>query len=262
VLIRTWNLFHGNSVPPQRQSFLDDMLRLAGADDPDVLCLQEVPAWAAGRFTAGAVAARPSLGPLPIPAELGRRITEPNHGLLRSAFSGQANAIQVSPRLRVLGHEMLTLNPRRFRAAQSHALELGLVARLGWAKERRIVQTLRLEEPGGRTYLVTNMHCTSYPADERLADAELLRAAWFAVSTAAPEDVVVLAGDFNVRAARSRTLRDLTGPEWGFSEPGPGIDHILVRGATASTLRRWPDEQRKQGEHLLSDHAPVELDVT
>jgi endonuclease/exonuclease/phosphatase family metal-dependent hydrolase len=57
-------------------------------------------------------------------------------------------------------------------------------------------------------------------------------------------------------------LRDLTGPEWGFSEPGPGIDHILVRGATASPMRRWPDEQRKLGDRLLSDHAPVELDVT
>jgi endonuclease/exonuclease/phosphatase family metal-dependent hydrolase len=262
VLVRSWNLFHGNTVPPQREGFLDEMVRLATADDPDVLCLQEVPAWALGRFTAGDVAARPGIGPLPIPAELGRRLTEPNHGLLRSAFTGQGNAIYVSPRLRVLAHETLTLNPRRFRAAQSRALELGPVARLAWAKERRIVQALRLAEPGGRTFLVSNMHCTSYPADERLADAELLRAAWFAVSTAAPEDVVVLAGDFNVRAARSRTLRDLASPEWGFSEPGPGIDHILVRGAAVSPLRHWPDDQRKHGDHLLSDHAPVEIEIT
>jgi endonuclease/exonuclease/phosphatase family metal-dependent hydrolase len=261
VLIRTWNLFHGNSVPPQREAFLDEMLRLALADEPDLLCLQEVPASALGRFTLGEVAARPSIGPLPIPAELGRRLTEPNHGLLRSAFSGQGNAMEVSPRLRVLARDSLTLNTRRFRAAQARALGLGPVARLAWAKERRIVQSLRVQEPGGRTLLVANMHCTSYPADERLADAELLRAAWFAVSKAAPEDVVVLAGDFNVRAARSRTLSDLTGPEWGFSEPGLGIDHILVRGAEATALRRWPDEQRKRGEHLLSDHAPVELDV-
>ena len=262
MIVRSWNLFHGNSVPPQREGFLDEMLRLAAVDDPDVLCVQEVPAWALGRFTAGDVAARPTVGPVPITAELGRRLTEPNHGMLRSAFSGQGNAIQVSSRLRVLAHETLTLNPRRFRATQARALELGLVARLAWAKERRIVQALRVEEPGGRTLLVANLHCTSYPADERLADAELLRAAWFAVSTAAVEDVVVLAGDFNVRAARSRTLQDLTGPEWGFSEPGPGIDHILVRGATSNPLRRWPDEQRKDGERLLSDHAPVEVELT
>src|SRR4051794_16317752 len=98
------------------------MLRLVTADDPDVLCVQEVPAWDLGRFTAGDVAARPTIGPLPIPAELGRRLTEPNHGLLRSAFSGQGNAMQVSSRFRVLAHETLTLNARRFRAAQSRAL--------------------------------------------------------------------------------------------------------------------------------------------
>jgi endonuclease/exonuclease/phosphatase family metal-dependent hydrolase len=262
VLIRSWNLFHGNSVPPQREAFLDEMVRLATVDDPDVLCLQEVPAWALARFTAGDVAARPAIGPLPITAELGRRLTEPNHGLLRSAFSGQGNAMQVSSRLRVLAHVTLTLNPRRFRAAQAHALQLGPVARLGWGKERRIVQALRLEEPGGRTLLIANMHCTSYPADERLADAELLRAAWFAVSTAAPDDVVVLAGDFNVRADRSRTLHDLVSPEWGFSEAGPGIDHILVRGAAPGALRRWPDEQREHDGFLLSDHTPVELELS
>jgi endonuclease/exonuclease/phosphatase family metal-dependent hydrolase len=261
VLVRSWNLFHGNAVPPQRRHFLHEMVQLATSDDPDVLCVQEVPVWALGRFTASDVAARPSFGPLPITAELGRRFTAPNPGLFRSAFAGQGNAMAVSPRLRVLSHHSLTLNPRRFRSAQARELDLGPVARLGWAKERRIVQALRVAAPGGRTYLVTNMHCTSYPADERLADAEVLRAAWFAMSTAAPEDVVVLAGDFNARAARSRTLHDLATPEWGFSAAGPGIDHILVRGAERGELRRWPDDQRRHDGVLLSDHAPVELEI-
>ena len=79
------------------------------------------------------------------------------------------------------------------------------------------MQAVRLDDGAGTTYLLANTHCTSYPPDERLPDAELLRAAWFASSLARPEDVVILAGDFNVRAERSRTLRDLTGPEWGFS---------------------------------------------
>jgi len=262
VLVRSWNLFHGNTVPPQRRSFLDEMLRLATADDPDVLCVQEVPVWALDRFTAGDTAARPAFGPLPITSELGRRLTDPNAGLFRSAFSGQGNAMLVSPRLRVLSHHVLTLNSRRFRQAQARALGLGPIARLGWAKERRIVQALRLEAPGGRTYLVTNMHCTSFAADERLADAEVLRAAWFAVSTAAPGDVVVIAGDFNARAARSRSLHDLATPEWGFTHAGIGIDHILVRGAPVSEVRRWPDDQRKHEDGLLSDHAPVEVDIT
>ena len=262
MLVRTWNLFHGNTVPPQKASFLDEMLRLATVDQPDVLCVQEVPASELDRFTAGDVAQQPRLGPLPITAEIGRRITRVNHGLLRSAFAGQGNGMLVSPRYRVLSHDVLTLNTRRFRAMQTRALSLGIVTRLAWAKERRIVQSLRVADADGRTFLLTNMHCTSFPADERLADAELLRAAWFATAKAAPEDVVVLAGDFNVRAARSRTLADLTGPEWGFSAPGPGIDHVLVRGAEASPVRRWPDEQRLHGDRLLSDHAPVEVDIT
>ena len=57
-------------------SFLDEMIELATADDPDVLCVQEVPAWALGRFTVGDVAARPTLGPLPSSARLGRRLTD------------------------------------------------------------------------------------------------------------------------------------------------------------------------------------------
>ena len=261
MLVRSWNLFHGNTVPPQRRAFLHDMVRLATADDPDVLCVQEVPAWALRGFTLGDLAARPVLGPVPITARIGRTLTDAHHGVLRSAFAGQGNALQVSPRLRVLEHRVLTLNPRRFRDAQARALGVGRVARLAWAKERRVVQAARLADGDGRTFLIANMHCTSYPPDERLPDAELLRAAWFASAVAQPEDVQVLAGDFNVTAARSRTLRDLTGPEWGFSAAGPGIDHILVRGAAAGPLRRWPDRERAHGGRLLSDHAPVELEI-
>jgi endonuclease/exonuclease/phosphatase family metal-dependent hydrolase len=259
VLIRTWNLFHGNALPPKRRSFLDEMIALATADDPDVLCVQEVPSWALGRFTVGDLAARPNVGPFPSSAGLGRRLTSLHHGVLRSAFSGQGNAIAVAPRLRVLAHELLELNPRRFRAEEARRLGLGVVARNAWAKERRVVQTVRLGADDGRTYLVANTHCTSLP-DRRIAQAELLRAAAFATSNALPGDVVVLAGDFNLTAAAA-VMRELTGAEWAFSEAALGIDHVLVRGAETSTPRRWPTERRRVDGHLLSDHAPVEVDV-
>ena len=236
------------------------MIRLATADAPDILCLQEVPAWALRELTIGDIAVRPVVGLVPITARLGRALTDLNHGVLRSAFSGQGNALQLAPQLRVLEHRILTLNPRPFRRTQSDAFGLGPIARLAWGKERRIVQAARLACPDGRTFLVANMHCTS-SSDERLPDAELLRAAGFASSFAETDDVVILAGDFNVRATSSPALADLTGPEWGFSPAGDGIDHILVRGAVATALRRWPDARRAHGDRLLSDHAPVELEI-
>src|SRR5205823_4977174 len=146
------------------------MIELATADDPDILCVQEVPAWALARFTVGDVAARPSLGPLPIPATLGRRLTTLNNGLFRSVFAGQGNAIQLATRLRVLEHRVLTLNSARFRRARGRALELDLVARLAWAKERRIVQAARVRG-AERELVVANLHGTSYRPDQRLAEA-------------------------------------------------------------------------------------------
>ena len=259
MLVRSWNVFHGNTVPPQRHAFLDEMVRLATADDPDVLCLQELPVWALDRFTAGDVAQRPRLGPLPSTARVGKALTDLNHGVLRSAFSGQGIAMLVASRHRALAHERLTLNPRRFRDAQARRLGLGPVARLAWAKERRVVQALRIAAADGRTYLVANLHCTSFN-DRRLAQAELQRAAWFATSTALAGDIVVLAGDFNLTGS-APTVRELASAAWGFSSPGPGIDHVLVRGAAVGEPRRWPAERRRHDGRLLSDHAPVEVEI-
>jgi endonuclease/exonuclease/phosphatase family metal-dependent hydrolase len=256
VLIRTWNLYHGNSSPPQRHAFLDEMIRLATADDPDVVCLQEVPAWALPRFTAAKLAARPLFG-----AAIGRKLTDLNHGLLRSAFAGQGNAIHVSSRLTVLDRQSSPLNPPRFQAGKARELELDVRTRLAWAKERRVAQAVRVRLDDGRTALVCNVHCTSSP-DRRLPDAELLRAAWFASSAAETGDVVVLAGDFNVTVDESPTLRSLATPEWGFSPAGPGIDHVLVRGAAAGLEHAWPEPKRMHDGVVMSDHAPVDVTVT
>jgi endonuclease/exonuclease/phosphatase family metal-dependent hydrolase len=265
VLIRTWNLFHGNSVPPQRRTFLEDAVRLAVAGEPDVVCLQEVPAWALSRLAGWSgysalpvLAARPTIGPLPSTAELGRRLTSLNYGVLRSAFSGQGNAILVAPALQVLDHHVTTLNPRAFRRAQARWLGLDARARLAWARERRVCQAVRIGD-GTRTLLVANMHATSYSTDERLADAELLRAFVYVDGLARPGEPVVVAGDFNVTAERSRTLSDVAGEEWGFSAAGPGIDHVLVRGLEVVAGPRVL-EHTLDGV-VVSDHSPVELEV-
>ena len=262
MLVRTWNLFHGNAKPPERAAFLEAMIRLSAADRPDVLCLQEVPVWAlerlgdwSGMSAAVGVAARPTIGPLPSTAEIGRALTSLDHGRLRSAFAGQANAILVGGGLRIRDERTVVLNSRRFRRAQARWLGLDLVARLAWAKERRVCQAARVAADDGATLVVGNR------PDQRLAAAELLRAAWFVDAVAIPGEPVVLCGDFNVTASRSRTLADLAGPEWGFSAAGEGIDHVLVRDAEVGPAEPWPPERRRVGGRLLSDHAPVEVRI-
>jgi endonuclease/exonuclease/phosphatase family metal-dependent hydrolase len=263
VLVRSWNLFHGNAVPPERRAFLAELVRLA-ADGADVVCLQEVPVWALARLeewsgmqAAGAVAAPPRLGPLPSSAELGRRLTERNPGLFRSAFTGQANAILVARCLRVLLHERVVLNARSYRRRLAGELGLGALARLAWSAERRVCQAVRLARPDGRHALVANLHATGFARDRRLAAAEIRRAVVFAETLAEPADLCVVAGDFNVEPGEP-VFDELR--EWGFDGRGPGLDHVLVRGG-AGELRTWPEERRRLDGRLLSDHAPVEVEL-
>ena len=262
LLVRTWNVFHGNAKPPERRTFLEQMVRLASSDRPDVLCLQEIPVWALrrlGRWSGmqafGAVASRPKLGS----AELGGAVTALHRGLLRSAFTGQANAILLGPGLRPLGSDSIVLNPLAFRRDWARRLELDRPARFAWARERRVCQAVRAVA-NGRSLVVANMHVSNV-RDPRIRDAELHRAAVFAEAFAEPEETIVLAGDLNLRLDESATLDKLSGPEWGFSKPIPGLDQVLVRGARSGRPELWPEERRRVGGRLLSDHAPLEIRI-
>ena len=256
LLVRTWNVFHGNASPPERHGFLEQMIRLATEDRPDVLCLQELPVWSLKRLAEwsgmrvfGAVAARPLLRSV----ALGRLTTVINQGLFRSALTGQANAILLQPELHAVAEDSIVLNPLEFRRRISRELHLSRRMRAKWARERRVCHTVRTE---GLT--VANLHATGLPG-WRVADAELMRAAVFAESVAEPGDVLVLAGDFNVIRERSATLPQLA--EWGYSKPISWIDQVLVRGAATGHAQRWPDERRRVDGRLLSDHAAVEVTI-
>jgi endonuclease/exonuclease/phosphatase family metal-dependent hydrolase len=237
------------------------MVRLASADRPDVLCLQELPVWSlrllgdwSGLTAVGDVAARPKL-----PLELGRRITDLNHGLFRSALTGQANALLLGPSLPVVEHAVVVLNPRGYRRRQARRLRLGLLERVAWAKERRVCQVVRARREDGSTLVVANLHATSYRPDQRLADAELFRAASFVDGFARPNEPFLLSGDFNLTLRNSRVLPKLLTAEWGFDGATPtGIDHVLSRGLALGPPLRVPDERRRLDGRLLSDHAPVE----
>jgi endonuclease/exonuclease/phosphatase family metal-dependent hydrolase len=249
VVIRTWNLFHGNTLPPGRTRYVEQMVRLVTEGKPDAVCLQEVPPWAlwqlgrwSGMHVFGEAAARPMIGPLPITAELGRHLTDLNPGLFRSAFEGQANAILV--RRKILARHVITLNPFPFRFKTARRLDLPLTRELAWGKERRQAIAVRLE--GGA--MVANLHATN-AADVRIPEAEVERAVQWAGALAG-DDLCVVAGDMNIDTKRSEVFGRLA-----------GIDHVLVRGADVTEYDRWPRERRRLGKLLLSDHAPVEVQV-
>jgi endonuclease/exonuclease/phosphatase family metal-dependent hydrolase len=237
VLVRSWNLFHGNTLPPGRRAFLREMVELVTADRPDVVCLQEVPAWALGRLGAWAgmtevpaLARRPLVGT----AGLGRALTSPHHGLIRSAFSGQGNSVLLGEAVRLRASATLPLHERAAGA------------------EPRVAQRVELELPDGRTAVVVNVHCSHAEAGE----AELARALRFGEEATPEGGLLVLAGDLNTTPERSATLiaagLDAAIPE--------SIDQVLVRGGGA-TARKWADDERAYGGRLLSDHAPVEATI-
>jgi endonuclease/exonuclease/phosphatase family metal-dependent hydrolase len=243
LLIRSWNLFHGKTAPPGRRAYLEEMVRLASSDRPDVVCLQEVPVWAttqlqqwSGMTAVADVAVRPTL-----PAWPARSITDLHNGFFRAAFTGQANATLVAPQLGVLEHRRLVLTRGI----------AGALPRIPFMRERRVCLVVRIELLDKRTILVGNLHASE---DTALADGETLRAAAFLETVARDGEPIVLAGDFNLRAASSA----LNG---GFSPAGEGIDHILVRGIEAEPLQTWPVTRRSENGRVLSDHAPVELRI-
>jgi endonuclease/exonuclease/phosphatase family metal-dependent hydrolase len=237
VLVRSWNLFHGNTLPPGRRAYLREMVELVTADRPDVVCLQEVPAWALSRLAGWsgmtalpALARRPSVGT----AALGRALTSPHHGIIRSAFAGQGNAILVAPTLRLRATATLPLNERTT------------------GVEPRVAQRAELELPDGRTAVLVNAHCSHGEPGE----TELARALAFGDEAAPAGALLVLAGDFNTTPEASATLRAA-----GFDAALAGsIDQVLLRGAQG-TARAWEEHERAYGGRLLSDHAPVETTV-
>jgi endonuclease/exonuclease/phosphatase family metal-dependent hydrolase len=231
LLVRTWNVFHGNAHPPRRAGFLRRMVELATTDRPDVLCLQELPVWGlrrlddwSGMQSVGAVA-RPPIRPGLVTAW----ITGLNQGLFRSGLAGQANAVLVDRRHGVDG--------------------LGQAQISAPGRERRVVQAVRVR-PGasGASLVVGNLHASNVFHDPDVPREEVDRARAFVEGEAAPGEPVVLAGDFNVADPRLA----------GYSPPGEEIDDVLVRGAVVQDVAVWPLERRMQDGLVLSDHAPVD----
>jgi endonuclease/exonuclease/phosphatase family metal-dependent hydrolase len=140
------------------------MVELVTRDRPDVVCLQELPVWAlrhlerwSGMHANGAVARRPLL---PFGA---RAVTELHHGRLRSAVTGEADAILTREPARSLGVHVV--GEQRLRRI-AHAVELaGLTVvnfHIDGDREQleRVVALAR-----GRTILAGDANLVSASAD-------------------------------------------------------------------------------------------------
>lgn len=222
MLIRSWNVFHGRTSPPASRVFLREMVELATADAPDVVCLQELPLWALERLeewsgmTARCAVAKRTL----VPRRLGGWLQRRDPRRFRSAATGQANAILVAPAHSVREHRSARISER--------------------GRERRVCHAVRLD-----ALVVGNVHASNDFRRPDVPRAELRRAHALvdAVAGGGPR---VLAGDFNLRDA---------------GLPGPNIDHVVVAGVAHGALAVWPEERRRYGGAVLSYHAPVEVTV-
>jgi len=223
VLIRSWNVFHGNTSPRGRHVHLREMIEHATADQPDAVCLQELPLWSLGRLeewsgmSALSAVAKRTL----VPRRLGGVLQRHDPRRFRSAVTGQANAILLAPAHVPLEH---------------HTVRVSAPGR-----ERRVCHAVRLEG-----IVIGNVHASNEFRRPDVPRAELKRAHALVEELAHPGDTRVLAGDFN-----------LDEPEL----PGPNIDHIVVAGAPHGPLEVWPEERRRQNGAVLSDHAPVEVRI-
>lgn len=216
MLVLTWNLFHGRSVPDTPHSLLDEFAAQLAGWEWDVALLQEVPPWwprplgeACHASSRMALTSRNWLLPITRP------LAEWRPDIVKS-WGGGANAILVRGE-RVLEHRKLTLR---------------------WRPERRVMHGVRLES----AWWVCNTHATAH--SEARAQADVARAATAATAWAAGAPLV-FGGDLNTR--------DPVAP--GFTHViGHSVDHLLVRAAHADAPgRRVARGTLSDHEPLLAD---------
>jgi endonuclease/exonuclease/phosphatase family metal-dependent hydrolase len=204
MLVLTWNLFHGRSVPDEPREQLADFAARLADWEWDVALLQEVPPWwapelgrACGASVRSALTSRNWL--LPVSRWAARRRPD-----VIKSWGGGANAILVRGEA-VSEHRVRTLR--------------------SWP-ERRVVHGLRLQ----RGWWVCNLHAQAHSEARAQADVALAVATASEWSAGAP---VVLGGDLNTRHPVAP----------GFAHAaGNGVDHVLARllrtGEPGRTLQR------------------------
>jgi endonuclease/exonuclease/phosphatase family metal-dependent hydrolase len=231
VLVLSWNLFHGRSLPATNGSLYGEFAAKLGEWSWDVALLQEVPPWWPARLARElGVEQRSALTSRNVLLALRRAIAERRPELLESNGGG-CNAI----------------------LSRTPIAEHGTLRLRRWP-ERRVAQLARLHD-GTR---VVNVHASTRPARA----AEELSRLWAYALDWAGSDRLVLGGDLNLRSPPPA-------PPAVLHAAAAGVDHVFARGLTPVTasdsasdapgaLDRPSREIVLDGRWVvLSDHAPL-----
>ena len=223
MLVRTWNVFHGNTYPPQRRAFLREMIELVTARR------------AGRRLPPGA----PALG-APAPRALERHARGERRRAAVAASRAHGSAAGSRRSITV------------FCAPRSRARRDAILARAPFVEPRVGASSARVGAAAGRARDPARRTASSSRTATRRRRRDQL---------AARRRLRRRRGARRPRRRlqpRRRALR----PRTGFSEPLAGsIDQILVRGLPAAAARRVARRPAPRRQPLLSDHAPVELTV-
>ena len=187
---------------------------------------------------------------------LARRLTRLHPRRLRSALSGQANAILFARRLSPHEHRDLVLNPAWFRTQCRRPARPTPGERSAWARNRRVAQVYASRAGYARSSSSTRTSRRRPTA--AAADAELARVLALARTLPRPASRSSCAATSTSLPARSQNARR---PRQGAAihPPARGSTTSLVRGLELTRgPEPWPDAARRLGDVLLSDHAPLE----
>ena len=192
LVLLTWNLYHGRSVPPCGRDLRDEYAATLAGWDWDVALLQEVPPW--------------------WPPELGRAAGAESHSV-RTSRNGL-----LAPR-RAIATRRPDVIKSNGGGANAILVREGVIAeqrsqRLCLLPERRYLHAVRLQSGPW----VGNLHATVHDAPAAVQDAGR---AWSALRSWAGGAPVILGGDFNVRELALDGLCHAGGHD---------VDHVFAGG--------------------------------
>jgi endonuclease/exonuclease/phosphatase family metal-dependent hydrolase len=220
MLVLTWNLFHGRSVPGAGRDLREAFAARIAGWEWDLALLQEVPPWWPGALARAAGAeGRTALTSRNAGLAVRRVLAERWPDLIKSNGGG-ANAIL--SRRPIVAHRAVRLRTR---------------------PERRVAQLVRLADGA----CAVNFHASTRVP---LAEAELRRL-WGEALAFAREAPLVLGGDLNLRSPRAPASDVL-------HVASRDVDHIFgvgFRPDGAETLERGIGLAGR--EVWLSDHPPL-----